>query len=156
MLAVRGRLLPLLLVVAIVPALVGFQTTAAPPVAHAAPGDSAKVMVVGDSISQGSSGDYTWRYRLYKQLAGAGVTVDMVGPRRDVFDNVANRQGDDRYADPDFDSDHDAVWGQSLINAKQTIQAEVTGADPDYLLLLMGINDLSFSTNAAQTEANLR
>lgn len=39
---------------------------------HAAPPATAqgqyKILISGDSISQGSSGDYTWRYRLWNRL----------------------------------------------------------------------------------------
>ncbi len=44
------------------------------------PADSVKVMVVGDSLSQGAEGDYTWRYRLWQWFAANDVTVDFVGP----------------------------------------------------------------------------
>src|SRR5262245_36097935 len=46
-----------------------------------------KVMIVGDSISQGSAGDFTWRYRLWKHLAPRVTGLDFVGPRTDLFDN---------------------------------------------------------------------
>jgi hypothetical protein len=54
---------------------------------------STRIMVVGDSISQGSAGDFTWRYRLDRHLAGAGAAVDFVGPRSDLYDNVGGQQG---------------------------------------------------------------
>src|SRR4051812_13421155 len=85
-----------------------------------------KLMIVGDSISQGSSGDFTWRYRLAKHFEAAGTPVDFVGPRDDLFDNVANKQGDHSYGDPRFDADHNAIWGRPIFQAKDTIQAEVT------------------------------
>ena len=69
-------------------------------------------MVVGDSISHGSAGDYTWRYRLWKHLTGNGVAVDFVGPRRGLFDSVRSPSGEvidtNTYADRAFDSDHNA------------------------------------------------
>ncbi|MDH2424468.1 GDSL-type esterase/lipase family protein [Sphaerisporangium sp. TRM90804] len=37
-------------------------------------------MIVGDSISQGAEGDYTWRYRLSRHLAQQDVTARFVGP----------------------------------------------------------------------------
>lgn len=39
-----------------------------------------KIMVVGDSISHGHEGDYTWRYRMFKWLQASGVSADFVGP----------------------------------------------------------------------------
>ena len=36
-------------------------------------------MVVGDSISHGFEGDYTWRYRLWQWFQSNNVAVDFVG-----------------------------------------------------------------------------
>jgi GDSL-like Lipase/Acylhydrolase family len=113
------------------------------------------LMVVGDSISQGSAGDFTWRYRLYRQFVATGERPDMVGPRDDLYDNVNRRQGNHDYADPAFDTDHDAVWGRLLSSAADTIASDVAAARPDYLLVLLGINDLA-STGATSVEVSLR
>ncbi|GGD12262.1 GDSL-type esterase/lipase family protein [Nocardioides daphniae] len=113
--------------------------------AVAADGGTPRIMVVGDSISQGSAGDFTWRYRLYTHLKASGVTPDMVGVRRHLFDNVADSQtGPDRmaYVHP-FDQDHAAWWGQRAADKVSQIQAEVQATQPHYLLLLMGINDVA-------------
>ena len=55
----------------------------------AAPDEPVRILVVGDSITQGSAGDWTWRYRLWQHLTEHGVSVDFVGPRDDLWDNVA-------------------------------------------------------------------
>lgn len=130
-------------------------TTSPARAALAAP-SAPKVMVVGDSITQGSAGDYTWRYRLYKHLVGAGLRPDLVGPRRDLFNNVTNQQGDLNYVDPAFDTDHNAIWGRTIAQTEQVIENEARAAGPDYLVVLLGINDLTFFTDAAQTEVVLR
>jgi GDSL-like Lipase/Acylhydrolase family/Fibronectin type III domain len=128
-----------------------------PPVTGQPSGGSPKIMVVGDSISQGSSGDYTWRYRLYEHLVADGVSPQMVGPYNWLFNNVTNVQGDCSYADPDFENAHDAIWGQMLATAMTTIQSQVATYQPSYLLVLIGINDLSFGqTDVPGTEANLK
>lgn len=54
------------------------------PAAPVPSGPVERIMVVGDSITQGSSGDYTWRYRLWRHLTDRGVRVDLVGPRDDL------------------------------------------------------------------------
>ena len=72
----RGRLAALLLgasVVVVVPATV----SAAPSAAE----EPVRILLLGDSITQGSEGDWTWRYRLWKHLTGAGVDADLVGYR---------------------------------------------------------------------------
>ncbi len=125
----------------------------APPASAAA----VRIMVVGDSISQGSAGDFTWRYRLYKHLVASGAQPEMVGSRTDLFDNVRNVQGDQRYADPAFDRDHEAVWGKPAAQMRSEIGAKVTAASPDVVLVLLGINDLVWGFgDAAATAESLR
>lgn len=44
------------------------------------------LMIVGDSISQGQQGDYTWRYRLWQWLnSQTGVSFQFVGPYTGTF-----------------------------------------------------------------------
>jgi hypothetical protein len=115
-----------------------------------------KIMIVGDSITQGSAGDFTWRYFLDRQLRTAGARFDLVGTRDDLFDNIESVQGSQAYADRDFDRDHDAVWGGSLQEAQGHIREHVLAAQPNVLLVLLGTNDLTFFTDAPQSEQNLR
>src|SRR4030095_1828177 len=113
------------------------------------------MMIVGDSISHGSSGDYTWRYRLYKHLTANGIAVDFVGPRNDL-ENIMTTQagdGDQTYADPDFDTDHDSQSGRTLVDEAAVIGSKVREYNPDYLLVLLGINDLGLRARTpAQVE----
>jgi fibronectin type 3 domain-containing protein len=139
------------------PAAATGSPTPCAPVAGQPSGGSPRLMVVGDSISQGSSGDFTWRYRLYEHLVADGLTPQMVGPYNWLFNNVTGVQGDCTYADPTFETAHDAVWGRMLADEMATIQAEVGASRPDYLLILIGINDLAFGrTDVPGTEANLK
>ncbi|KAF5962657.1 carbohydrate esterase family 3 protein [Fusarium bulbicola] len=39
-----------------------------------------RVMIIGDSMSQGREGDYTWRYRIWQFFKQNGIDVEMVGP----------------------------------------------------------------------------
>jgi len=142
--------------------------TLAPTPAHAGPSapvraatatDAGKLMIVGDSISQGSSGDWTWRYRLWKHLAADAVTVDFVGPRNDLNNVMTTADGDwdQTYADPAFDQDHDAEWGRPLAYEMNDIGGKVSRYQPNYLLVLLGINDIGFfSRTPAQVESDLR
>lgn len=99
-------------------------------------------MIVGDSITQGSSGDYTWQYRLYEHLLADGVRPRMVGPYGWLYNNVANVQKDHSYADPNFQHANDAAWGMALFREKDVIGRKVATYRPDYLLVLLGLNDL--------------
>ncbi len=103
-----------------------------------------RVLVVGDSITQGSAGDWTWRYRLWQHLREERVDVDFVGPREDLFDNVAKVQGSTAYADAAFDRDHAAVWGAAFAWSGYTAGSLGDGYEPDVVIVMMGLNDLTF------------
>ena len=126
--------------------VVGSGASAAPPL---------RVLIVGDSVTQGSSGDWTWRYRLWQHLHDAGVDVDFVGPRDDLWDNLEGHAGDHSYVDPDFDQDHAARWGMSLAFQDQPIAQLVTAYHPDVVLELLGVNDLTFLQETPSQVAGL-
>jgi lysophospholipase L1-like esterase len=111
-----------------------------------------RIMLVGDSITQGSAGKYTWRYRLYQHLEAAGVHTDFVGPRHDLHDLAAGKNDNFDYADANFDTDHDALWGRPLAEAVTTISAEVRDFHPDYVIVLLGINDILSGVDAGTVE----
>lgn len=125
---------------------------------HAVETSPTKIMLVGSSTTHGSSGDYTWRYRLWKHLTSNGVNVDFVGPSNRLYDNVHSSGSTfletDSYADPAFDRDHEARWGRFLgsfagypAGGKAIIAADVTTYQPDYVAVMLGLNDLTwFST----------
>jgi lysophospholipase L1-like esterase len=109
-------------------------------------------MVIGDSITQESAGDYTWRYRLWQHLtATAPGRVAFVGDRDDIWDNVADKGGSHAYADPNFDSEHHARWGDALRN-ETPVMADVVRAHPaDVMLIALGANDVSYWTQPPDT-----
>jgi len=123
---------------------------AQPTAAHGASASPTTLMLVGSSTTHGSAGDHTWRYRLWHHLAGNGVPVDFVGPFHNLYNNS------EAYADPDFDQDHYAQWGRFLgtfngypVGAKDTINAQVSAYLPDYVVVMLGLNDLSWFTTRA-------
>jgi lysophospholipase L1-like esterase len=99
-------------------------------------------MIVGDSITEGSSGDYTWQYWLYKHLRADGVKARMVGPYHWLYNNVTRHEGSQRYANPKFGHANDANWGLTLFREKKAIGAKVAKYRPDYLLVLLGLDDI--------------
>ncbi|MEU8014316.1 GDSL-type esterase/lipase family protein [Micromonospora parva] len=124
-------------------------------------GANPRIMVVGDSISQGHEGDYTWRYRLKQHLSQSGQTVDFVGPYRgttyvptaqpdDFPDTTAPAKFDGSYrGGMTFDSDHFAQWGRQAGQAKNDVRARVADYKPDYLLVELGFNDIAWgATNS--------
>lgn len=120
--------------------------------------DPARVLIVGDSVTQGYKGEYTWRYFLWKALEQQQVSVDFVGTRTGPFsaDNGEwdfDYQGPDAYADPDFDHDHAAFYGGRLgppVDSNDgwgwfyhPISETVAATQPDVIVSMFGINDLA-------------
>ena len=88
-------------------------------------------------------GDWTWRYRLWQHLsATASTPVDLVGPRDDRWDLCADGPGNQEYADPGFDRDHAALWGQTMWQASQGVGETVARPAPDVVVAALGTNDL--------------
>lgn len=119
---------------------------------HGAPAQAAavKVMVVGDSISQGIEGDFTWRYRLAEHLGTSAV--DFVGPWSGTTRLPAEVGGgpvhDGAYRPGiSFDSANLARWGWQMHQAKDVLGGHVAGYLPDYLLVELGFNDLGWGVN---------
>ena len=128
---------------------------AGPPRAHA--DEPLRVLLVGDSVTQGSVGDWTWRYRLWKQFRAAGVPVDLVGPHTGLYDVAADRQVAGGYLDPAFDTDHAARWGMKLDRMETPVADLVAAYHPDVVVELLGLNDLLYDGRApGEVERMLR
>lgn len=128
------------------------------------PRDSIKMMIIGDSISQGHEGDYTWRYRLWQWTQSSGIAVDFVGPYNGTHAPDAPAppsppllQGETEPAEPasttagyavdvlpGFSHDHFALWGYQAAQYKDTVAGQVRAYDPDYLLVELGFNDIAW------------
>jgi lysophospholipase L1-like esterase len=127
-------------------------------------GHDLKVMVVGDSMTQGHEGDWTWRYRLWQWFTSRHVAVDFVGPYTGTKSpdapaapSLPPLQGETPAAPapPDtsgayaagaqtFDSDHFAVWGRQAYQDKDLIRQQVATYHPDLLLVGLGFNDMGW------------
>jgi lysophospholipase L1-like esterase len=108
-----------------------------------------KVLIVGDSITSGVNGDYTWRYRLAREFGRQHVPVDFVGSH--TWPYVAVGFSSATYADPNFDHDHFATGGALLRSQATQIRHEVTTQQADVVVLATGLNDLIHGATVAQT-----
>lgn len=108
-----------------------------------------KIALMGDALTQGTAGDYTWRYFLWKHLQKAGASVDFVGPRNTLDVTWTSRDSGiadsvlaQSYADPDFDRDHASDWS-TLMNRENVLVADVMNNHaPDVLVYAVGTSDL--------------
>ncbi|OLT26797.1 GDSL family lipase [Nocardiopsis sp. CNR-923] len=148
--------------------------------------EPSRVMIAGDSMTQGANGDWTWRYRLWNHLAPHVEGLDFVGPytapaTRDMMFPVPTAEdaatdapeepttpsatawpgadGDPatvEYRDPSFDQDHNALWGRTLLDATGSIEEEVRAHQPDVLCVMIGVNDLLWPVETEEMEQRLR
>lgn len=98
-----------------------------------------RILLLGDSVTQGSTGDWTWRYRLWEHLRDDDV--DLVGPDQRVA-GPPPAPPNMEYADPDFDRDHAGRWGKSFEDTDWTITQLVETFHPDVVVEMLGINDV--------------
>ncbi|MFD4502224.1 GDSL-type esterase/lipase family protein [Streptomyces sp. NPDC058457] len=116
-----------------------------------------RFMPVGDSMTIGSTGEHTWRYRMWQHLCGTyGGPFTLVGPRETLYDKLADAPISYAYADPDFPRAHLAGWGEGWLHMAPLIGEAVRSCRADVLLVSLGLIDLGFYTNAEQTAANAR
>ncbi|WP_246353146.1 GDSL-type esterase/lipase family protein [Streptomyces fulvorobeus] len=119
-----------------------------------------RFLCVGDSMTIGSSGDFTWRYRMWQHLeATMPGGYEMVGPRTELYDAGANAPVAHAYGDPAFPvaaRGHLAGWGEGWLHLAPAIGRAVAAARADVLLVSLGLIDLGFYTDCEQTAANAR
>jgi hypothetical protein len=113
-------------------------------------------MPVGDSMTIGSAGEHTWRYRMWKHLRETyGGPFALVGPRETLYDKATDAPTSYEYADPDFPRAHLAGWGEGWMHMAPLIGEAVRTSRADVLLVSLGLIDLGFYTNAEQTAQNV-
>src|SRR6478752_6971419 len=112
--------------------------------ATAEPAAPLRILIIGVYVGLGSSGDWTWRYRLWEMLRSSGVSFDLVGPHDDLFDNRTYALGSQEYADPDFDRDHAARWGMAMAFPDIPIADLMADYRPDVVIETRGYNDLTW------------
>ncbi|WP_405820030.1 GDSL-type esterase/lipase family protein [Streptomyces sp. NBC_01390] len=116
-----------------------------------------RLMPVGDSMTIGSAGEHTWRYRLWQHLRETyGGPFRIVGPREALYDKATDTADSYEYADPDFPRAHLAGWGEGWQHMTPLIADAVRAHKPDVLLVSLGLIDLGFYTDADQTAENAR
>ncbi len=122
---------------------------------------SPRFLFVGDSMTIGSAGEHTWRYRMWQHLEavlGPG-RYGIVGPRTTLYDHEAGAPVSTAYADPAFPGParaHLAGWGEGWLHMAPVVGDAVAESGADVLLVSLGLIDLGFYTNSDQTVENVR
>ncbi|MFR0353312.1 SGNH/GDSL hydrolase family protein [Streptomyces sediminimaris] len=116
-----------------------------------------RFMPVGDSMTIGSAGEHTWRYRMWRHLRDTyGRPFTFVGPRETLHDKATDAPTSYEYADPAFPRAHLAGWGEGWQHMVPLIGETVRSCRADVLLVSLGLIDLGFYTDADQTARNVR
>ncbi|MEU8521335.1 GDSL-type esterase/lipase family protein [Streptomyces sp. NBC_01216] len=119
-----------------------------------------RFMFVGDSMTIGRAGDYTWRYRMWQHLdAALPDRYEIVGPRTALYDAVADAPLSHDYRDPAFPAParrHLAGWGEGWLHMAPVVGETVARTRADVLLVSLGLIDLGFYTSSDQTAENVR
>ncbi|KAK6068792.1 fibronectin type III domain-containing protein [Seiridium cupressi] len=153
--------------------VIGFLMTLAPVNAK-----RVTFMVVGDSISHGFEGDYTWRYRLWEWIRDQRIKATFVGPYSGTYpqtegtgpvcqnetqsSNRSHGSSEYPFEDAGYAEAITEDWPMahfSLIGwqAAQVSLKDVAGLfQPDYILLELGVNDLVHKRHPIETLAELR
>jgi lysophospholipase L1-like esterase len=119
-----------------------------------------RFLFVGDSMTIGAAGEHTWRYRMWRHLrATLGGPFQVVGPRTALYDPARDEAVSEEYGDPGFPRAarrHLAGWGEGWCHLAPLIGEVAREHRPDVALVSLGLIDLGFYTDPAQTEANVR
>ncbi|KAI0127496.1 SGNH hydrolase-type esterase domain-containing protein [Xylariales sp. AK1849] len=142
--------------------------------------DGLKFLVVGDSVTQGHQGDFTWRYQLWRWFAYNSVPVRFVGPYAETSKplpaappsptlfqgekapttlSVDGAYSKEIPSDSNFfkNTGHFAVWGRQLGQDVPLIGEVVSTHQPDWVLVELGFNDIGwFASDAAGTINNMK
>ena len=108
---------------------------------------SVKLMPLGDSITESTTGLSSYRYYLWHLLVSNGYHVDFVGSEHGV--------GGGPPANSDFDKDHEGHSGWRADEILSHIQAWAAAASPDVVLLHIGTNDLRQGQSVASTVTDI-
>jgi hypothetical protein len=111
-----------------------------------------RVMIMGDSISQGIGGDWTWRHWLWQEFVRQQVPVDFVGPRN----SVATGYGTRYERTTPWDADHAALSGAGTTYFQPQVSTLVGDYRPDVLLIELGLIDLTHGDSASVVVSRLQ
>jgi acyl-CoA thioesterase I len=100
----------------------------------APPPSTAKLMPLGDSITESTTGMPTYRYFLWHLVESAGYRIDFVGSMQGAHDGPPSNTN--------FDMDHEGHWGWRADEVLAGLPGWAAAASPDIVLLHIGHNDV--------------
>ena len=102
-----------------------------------------KIMLIGDSITEGRDSSGCYRRYLDGMLRGNGHRIDLIG---------SNKKHNDGKSDPDnyqYDVDHEGHWGKDSAWMAENLPGLLAGNVPDVAVIHLGTEDIISSKAAA-------
>lgn len=96
--------------------------------------ETIKIMLLGDSITQGNRFNNSYRRALWHKLNEAEYQIDFVGSQK------KNQWG--APPDRDFDVDHEGHWGWRADQILEHLDRWAVAYQPDIVLVHLGTNDM--------------
>lgn len=100
-----------------------------------------KLMVLGNSITQGNTSNPGYRYELWKMLVDAQLDVELVGSH-DVNDGGPSPKQGTVYKDKRYTNRNEGHWGWTTDEILGNLPEWLQGYTPDVVLLHLGTNDM--------------
>ena len=110
---------------------------------NAPPLDPEKIMLIGDSVTEGLDSSGSYRRYLDGMLRGNGHLIDLAGSRKTHNDGKT---------EPDcyqYDVDHEGHWGKDSTWMAENMPHLLTGNVPDVAVIHLGTEDVVSSKAAA-------
>lgn len=126
----------LMVVLAGVPAALPAQAEGEPEAAQ-----TTRILLYGDSLTQATAAQWTWRYRVWQRLQAGGTPVDFVGPHDTLLTYPASTPTSYSYRAA-FDRDHAALGGNTLTESFERVSTLADTHAADVVVSLIGVNDL--------------
>ena len=95
---------------------------------------TAKIMPLGDSITESTAGMPTYRFFLWHLLQSERYRIDFVGSMEGAHDGLPSNTN--------FDMDHEGHWGWRADEILARLPEWAAATSPDIVLLHIGHNDL--------------
>jgi lysophospholipase L1-like esterase len=113
-----------------------------------AAGEALRVMALGDSITEGTQANPSYRPFLWKMVKRSGGEVDFVGSMRAPAPARGLAEG--------FDPDHEGHWGWHVEEVLSRIEGWAARARPDIVLIHLGTNDIGTGGDLRETVEETR
>jgi lysophospholipase L1-like esterase len=104
-----------------------------------------KIMLIGDSVTEGRDSDGSYRRYLDGMLRREGHLIDFVGSRRKHNDDKTEPEN------YEYDVDHEGHWGKDSAWLAENMGRLLTGKVPDVAVIHLGTEEILSSNAAAES-----